>query len=300
MRTSKSSPRHAELDSVSPCFQKIADHVRNDERAINGVFRSPLMIRAIFFDIDGTLVSFNTQKMLQSTKTAVIKLRQKGIKVFIATGRTVGEMNNLDDLEFDGYITANGAYCVDSQGKVIDSHRISTASLERLACDLDRNPFPCVFVTEKGNFINYADEMMIHIRQIVNLPIPPVMPVNEIIKHEIFQLDAYMDAARENELLAHVLPDCMACRWHPYFADINPKRCSKATGMEQFLAYFGIEREHTMAFGDGGNDISMIKHAAIGVAMGNAQDEVKAAADYVTDSVEADGIVKALRYFELL
>ena len=258
------------------------------------------MIRAIFFDIDGTLVSFNTQKMLQSTKTAVIKLRQKGIKVFIATGRTVGEMNNLDDLEFDGYITANGAYCVDSQGKVIDSHRISTASLERLAQSMEQKPFSCVFVTEEGNFINYADDMMLYIRQIIDLPLPPKKSVAEIITHEIFQLDAYIDAEREAELLTHVLTDCIACRWHPYFADINPKKCNKATGMERFLSYFGIERAHTMAFGDGGNDISMLKHAAIGVAMGNAQDEVKAVADYVTNSVEDDGIVKALRYFELL
>ena len=63
---------------------------------------------------------------------------------------------------------------------------------------------------------------------------------------------------------------------------------------------FGFQLSETMAFGDGGNDISMLRHAAIGVAMGNAKEDVKEAADYVTTSVDEDGIKKALQHFGVI
>ena len=66
------------------------------------------MVKAIFFDIDGTLVSFETHKIPASTQEALKTLRDKGIKIFIATGRPQCLINNLGDLEFDGYITVNG------------------------------------------------------------------------------------------------------------------------------------------------------------------------------------------------
>lgn len=70
------------------------------------------MVKAIFFDIDGTLVSFETHKIPASTQEALKTLRDKGIKIFIATGRPQCLINNLGDLEFDGYITVNGSYCL--------------------------------------------------------------------------------------------------------------------------------------------------------------------------------------------
>ena len=256
-------------------------------------------IKVVFFDIDGTLVSFKTHSIPPSTKAAINRLKRKGIKVIISTGRSPFDVNNLEDLEFDGFITANGAYCMDAKGEIIEQRRICKESLERLALYLEEKPFPCAFVTEKGNFVNFVDAMMLSLCKLVNISIPPIKPVADILEYPIFQLDAYMDAERETELLNHVLTDCVACRWHPVFVDINPKHCSKATGMDRFLTYFGIEREHTMAFGDGGNDISMLEHAAIGVAMGDAKAAVKAAADYVTGSVDEDGVVKALKHFNL-
>ena len=62
----------------------------------------------------------------------------------------------------------------------------------------------------------------------------------------------------------------------------------------------GVSKEETMAFGDGGNDIGMLRHAGIGIAMGNAKDDVKASADYVTTSVDEDGIFKALKHFGVI
>ena len=89
-------------------------------------------------------------------------------------------------------------------------------------------------------------------------------------------------------------------RWHPLFADIINKGTSKSRGIDEVIKHYGIKLEETMAFGDGGNDINMLEHAGIGVAMDNASDKVKAASDYITSSVDDNGIINALRHFNIL
>jgi hydroxymethylpyrimidine pyrophosphatase-like HAD family hydrolase len=84
------------------------------------------------------------------------------------------------------------------------------------------------------------------------------------------------------------------------FADVNPGGISKQTGIENFCKHFDIDVSETMSFGDGGNDISMLKFTKIGIAMGNANDSVKEVADYVTEDVDNHGIEKALIHFGLL
>ena len=74
-----------------------------------------------------------------------------------------------------------------------------------------------------------------------------------------------------------VLPHCEATRWNPLFADVVPRGSSKAVGIDKIIEHYGISLHETMAFGDGGNDMAMLRHAGIGVAMGNAGDEVKEA-----------------------
>ena len=91
------------------------------------------------------------------------------------------------------------------------------------------------------------------------------------------------------------LTHCEMGRWHPAFVDVTARGNTKQRGIDEIIRHFGIRLEDTIAFGDGGNDISMLRHAGIGIAMGNARDEVKAAARYVTDTVDEDGIAKAIQ-----
>ena len=70
------------------------------------------------------------------------------------------------------------------------------------------------------------------------------------------------------------MPHCHASRWYPTFCDISPMGGSKQHGIDKFLKYYDIDLSSTMAFGDGGNDIPMLQHVAISVAMNNASDEV--------------------------
>jgi Cof subfamily protein (haloacid dehalogenase superfamily) len=251
-------------------------------------------IGIIFFDIDGTIVSFKTKTVSQSTKDAINGLKQRGIKVIIATGRAFYDVN-LEDLTFDGYITSNGAYCIDTKDTVIAKHTMSAESLSKLKTFLHENPIPCSFMTPSGNMINFINDAVRYMYGHVNIPLPVVKPISEIIKHDVFQLTIFANALEESKIM-QCLPECSSSRWHPTFIDLNVN-CCKASGIDAFLEYYNLKIENTMAFGDGGNDVSMLKHVQIGVAMDNATEDAKAAADYITASVDDDGVAKALKYF---
>lgn len=258
------------------------------------------MIKAVFFDIDGTLVSFRTHAIPESAKEAIRQLRRQGIKVFIATGRHWRVINNLGGLEFDGYITLNGSCCYAGKDKVIYRRTIPSEDVGRLL-RLEEGPeaFPCIFVQENGMFINYVNELTEEVFRLLNFPEPPQCDLREALRVENFQLIAFFKADQEERIMQQ-LPGCEATRWNPLFTDVVPAGGSKRIGMEKMLEYFGMDREECMALGDGGNDIPMLEYAGIGVAMGNACEEVQQKADFVTRSVDEDGVAYALRHFGLL
>ena len=257
------------------------------------------MIKAVFFDIDGTLVSFKTHRVPDSAKRAIAALRAKGVRVFIASGRQLLAINNLEDLQFDGYVTLNGGYCIVGE-QVIYKHSMPSEDMVSLVQYMEeRENFPCIFVHENAFCINYTDERTDEVFRLLNFPQPPTLPLREAATGDIFQLVAFFTKEQEKAIMA-VMPHCEATRWNPLFSDVIPKGSSKQVGVDKILDYFGISLDESMAFGDGGNDVLMLKHVGIGVAMGNAEDEVKRAADYVTDSVDEDGVEKALRHFGVI
>lgn len=258
------------------------------------------MIKAVFFDIDGTLVSFKTHEVSQSTIEALDLLRKKGIKVFIATGRHYTSINNLGDLKFDGYVTLNGGYCFAGEDKVIYKHSIPDRDIEALIRYMEtEESFPCAFVQEKEIFMNYKDETVEEIFNMLNFPEPPIRPMDEIRGKTAYQLVSFFTAEQEKKIMT-ILSNCESTRWNPLFTDVVPAGSSKRVGIDKMLEYFRIPLNECMAFGDGGNDIAMLQHAGIGVAMGNAEDDVKQYADYITDSVDEDGIFKALKHLNII
>ena len=258
------------------------------------------MIKAIFFDIDGTLVSFNTHKISESTIRALDELRKKGIKLFIATGRQFEAINNLGDLKFDGYITMNGSYCFVNKSEVIYKKYIPKNDIKTLVHYVkNEDSFPCFFVTENDSFGNYENEASRQIFDQINFPAGRIEPIEKALEEDIYQVISFYKLEDEKKILA-LLPDCDVTRWSPLFSDLVPKGSSKQVGIDKMIEHFNISLNETMSFGDGGNDISMLRHTKIGVAMGNAENEVKQSADYVTSSVDEDGIWNALKYFEII
>lgn len=257
------------------------------------------MIKGIFFDIDGTLVSFDTHEIPESTIEAIKTVREKGIKVFISTGRPKVIMNNLGKLEFDGYVTMNGAYCFVGADEVIYKSSISAQDVETVAKLVKKKSLSCIFVQEKKMLLANPSWMTDEFSSTLHTPSFPEIDPEDVIGTEIFQISPFITPAYENQLMPKI-PGCESGRWHPSFTDIVAKGNGKNRGIDEMIKYFDIPLEATMAFGDGGNDISMLKHVAIGIAMGNAKENVKQAADYVTASVDNDGIAKALKHFNII
>ena len=248
------------------------------------------MIKALFFDIDGTLVSFNTHAIPQTTIETIAAAKAKGIRIFIATGRPAVIINNLSALQdrglIDGYITMNGGYCFVGE-EVIYKSAIPAADVQTLARISSEQNFPCIFVSEHDVCVCQPDEMVKKIfNDFLKVDIIPEKTPEEAIGQEIFQMTPFITLEQEQVILPQ-LPGCEAGRWFPAFAD-------------EIINHFGIRLEETMAFGDGGNDVSMLRHAAIGVAMGNAVDEVKEHANYITTSVDEDGVANALKHFSII
>lgn len=261
------------------------------------------MIKALFFDIDGTLVSFNTHEIPASAIEAITAAKAKGIKIFIATGRPKAIINNLSALQsrnlIDGYITMNGGYCFVGN-EVIYKKSVPAKDVRTLARLSDEKDFPCIFVTEHSIAVCNPNELVNKIfHEFLHVAPIPEKPTGEIIGNEIFQMTPFITVEEEKEILP-LLPDCAAGRWFPAFTDVVGKGISKQKGIDEIIRHFDIAFEETMAFGDGGNDIPMLRHAAIGVAMGNASEEVQRSADYVTASVDEDGIWKAMKHFEII
>lgn len=257
------------------------------------------MIKAIFFDIDGTLVSFKTHRVPDSANRAIKELHKKGVKVFIATGRHIATIDNIGDLPVDGYVTVNGSVCL-LDDKVIYEHPIPESDVSTLMDYLKtKQSFPCVFVHERDLLMNFKDDDVEEVFRSLAFSDPPVASLDEMERKKVYQILAFFREDKEQTIM-ELLPGCETTRWNPLFTDIIPKGGSKWTGISKMLEHFSIAPEEVMAFGDGGNDTDMLTHAGIGVAMGNASDEVKAFADYVTASVDDDGVEKALRHFGLL
>lgn len=255
------------------------------------------MTKAIFLDIDGTLVSFRTHKIPESAKDAVKKARAAGIKVFIATGRPLPFLDNLDDLEYDGLVCTNGTYIITDKGEVIGKHPICKEDIKRLMEYTRNHNMPVIMASENKVFaygLDSAYDSVKNVFTLLKIPMPKQASAEEAVDMDIMQIIGFFTTEEEKYVMDEILPNCKAYRWHPAFADCISKGRNKAKGIDSVCEYYGIPLSQTMAVGDGGNDIEMIRHAGIGVAMGNAADDVKAAADVVTTSVDEDGVAKAI------
>lgn len=259
------------------------------------------MIKAIFFDIDGTLVSFSTHRIPQSAVDAISMAKAKGIKIYISTGRPFSLINNLDEIKhlIDGYITANGALCF-SGDKIISCTPIPKEDVLTVMKFSDSMRFPCMVVGEKDLTMYNSDERTDRIfRQMLNVHnMREDNNVEQILQQRILQLTPVISVDEERQIMPH-LSGCVSSRWYPDFADIIATNANKGNGLLDIISHEGLNIDETMAFGDGGNDLSIIEKAGLGIAMGNANQVLKDTADYVTSSVDEDGVYKAMTKFVL-
>lgn len=257
------------------------------------------MIKALFFDIDGTLVSFKTHKILDSTVRAIRRAKDMGLQIYISTGRPFSLINNIHEISnlIDGFITVNGAYCfIDKQ--VIFCSPIPQDDVSAVIKMSDEMGFACMVVGEKEVVMYHSNAKVdVIFRQMLNVrQMKESNDIDALLRQPVLQLTPVISENEERQIMP-LLTHCVSSRWYPDFADITARDVDKGRGLTAVMSYKGLSREETMAFGDGGNDIPIIKAAGIGVAMGNANESLKSVADYVTAAVDDNGIESALDYW---
>lgn len=257
------------------------------------------MVKAIFFDVDGTLVSFRTHTIPPKTKRALLALREKGIRLFVSTGRHRRILSEeVRAFPFDGWITLSGQYCC-CGGRVIRSVPMEPVAVEELVAAAGANGFSCIFFEEEDIYVNRLSASARRLLDGLGLEAPPVREVSYALGRDIFQVIAVL-SGEEEHLLLDAAPHIKTTRWHPLFMDVIPAAGGKDLGVDAVLDYFHIPLEQSMAFGDGENDLTMLRRVGTGVAMGSASAAVKAQADYVTGSVDENGIPAALEALGVL
>lgn len=256
------------------------------------------MIKAVFFDIDGTLLSHNSKKISLRVQQALKKLQQKGIKIFAATGRHKIELEELPlkEIFFDGYITLNGQFCYDNNGMIYDLP-IHEKDVHYMYEQFKQKNLPVMFIEKEQMYINFIDDNVRLAQAAISTAVPKIAGYGD--KNPIYQIIVYGSRQQTAELAKH-LRYSKFTSWHDLAIDIIPKTGGKQNGIKALLEKFNIQKENTMAFGDGKNDIDMLQMVNIGIAMGNAVEDLKQIADYVTDTVDNDGIVQALRHYDLI
>lgn len=256
------------------------------------------MIRAAFFDVDGTLFSHTTKRMPPSTRDALEKLRAEGILCVVSTGRMIREMDKLPmaGISFDAYITMNGQLTLDENRNPLYGMPVTGALKEFVLKLFHERKLPVIFVEQDRLYLNYSCEKVEAVQAAISSKVPPVA---EYEGATVYQVCVYL-TEEEETLLKPVNGIGEITRWHFGGVDIIAKGGGKRTAIEKYLELYDLKPEEIIAFGDGENDMGMLQLAGIGIAMGNAEPKVKEIADYVTADIDDDGLAKALKHFGLI
>ena len=166
------------------------------------------MTKALFFDIDGTLVSFETHRIPFSTIEALEAAHAKGLKIFIATGRPKAIINNLSELQdrnlIDGYITMNGAYCFVGE-QVIYKSAIPQEEVKAMAAFCEKKGVPCIFVEEHHISVCQPDDMVKKIfYDFLHVNVIPTVSFEEATSKEIIQMTPFI--TEEEEIRSLIKP----------------------------------------------------------------------------------------------
>ena len=256
-------------------------------------------IKIIFFDIDDTLRNSKTGFIPSTIPTAFKQLRDKGILTGIATGRGIfGVVPEIKALKPDFFVTLNGAYIEDKKGNVIYSNKIAKDKVEEYITWTKEVGIDYGLVGSHAAKLSRRTEM-------ISQAIDPIYPDLEVDPDFYQKEDIYQMWTFEEQGDDLVLPESLAStlrlvRWHEHSSDVVPISGSKAAGVAKVVDQLGLKPENVMVFGDGLNDLELFDYAGISVAMGVSHEKIKEKADYITKTLEEDGIFDALEGFGMV
>lgn len=260
------------------------------------------MIKAAFFDIDGTLVSLKRKKYPASAKRALDRLRASGVKCFVATGRSKFEIRSehlLDGLTFDGLLTNNGQDAYAADGSLLYGKPLDPQEAAAVLDWAERNGCACWMVSAERSAINCHNERVLQAMEAIHTQPPQLGDLRAMLQTPIYKIVLFL-TREEMPAVTPCAPTSRTTQWYVCGHDVISADGGKRNAMLEILRRYGIAPSECIAFGDSENDIEMLRGAGIGVAMGNATPDCIAAADYVTADCDDDGVQKALEHFELI
>ena len=258
----------------------------------------------VFFDIDGTVVDYDTQIIPESAVEAIRLLKKNGHLPIVNTGRPIGHVDpRVQKLDFSGWICSCGMELI-LDGEMIYQDYPSEEEC-RYILELAHDCRMAIQTEGEDSLLFDAD-----------LPYHPLgLREAERLGRQGLRVEPLQDSA-DRKFIKFVTYDTPGCDRERFLEGISPyfdsiirgntmieyikKGHSKAEGMERFLQKLHMPREETFAIGDSENDLPMFAIAGTTICLGDGVEEVKQQADYVTNSVLDDGIFNALRYFGLI
>ena len=259
----------------------------------------------LFFDIDGTIFD-DRRRLPASVKPAMEAARRNGHRLVINTGRTLCNMDRrLDDFPLDGWIMGCGTRVV-YHGETLQSMEYTPEESQRLRRVFRELELPAVwecdtamyFDPENAGHPSIADFREWAEKRGIFREITKNDPEFRAVKMFCFA-DRERILRMEGRTAEAGMPYTAINRW-PEGWELVPAGYSKGKGIDVLRERLGVKAEDCFAFGDSRNDLTMLEHAGVSIAMGNATDDVKAACSYVTDLPENDGIAKAMKHFGLI
>lgn len=255
-------------------------------------------------DIDGTIFEWG-KGFSPALKECMAKLKDAGVKVVLVTGRMHrSALHAANELNLGTpVISYQGALIKDCDNKTLfqKTLRVEYAkSIIKWAREnnihinlyLDDN----LYVEEDNEIIKFYTDGKHIPYKVCNFDDLEIKDVNKILAIDL--KDAEKVTGWVNEL-KKVYPDLYIVKSTPYFCEICSGEAKKSLGVEFLRKMWGLNKEEILTIGDQNNDIDLVEAGGIGVSMGNGTPELKACADYITDTVENDGFVKAVEKFVL-
>lgn len=259
------------------------------------------MNRAIFFDIDGTLLdgSRGIFHMSDNTRKQIRRLQRDGDFTFLASGRPFAFLyEDLLNFGFDGFILMNGA-CVRLHNQIIYQQPLPQEYVEGVCRICEKNQIEYILEGEKHV---YLDRRFHHLDDFyTSFRMPRTFFVSDFSLHEItgkiFKMEFSPRNERQQKICRELAIPGMDFLQDPrlnFHSELYVKHNSKATAVLKILDHLNIDRQNSYAFGDGKNDIEMLGAVGHSFAMGNAAAEVKSIAKHVVSSVHDDGVAQGI------
>lgn len=249
--------------------------------------------KLVVFDIDGTLHN-DQYKILPSTIEAITQLKKSGHKVMCATGRSYPlAVDVLKEAGLKDAILSNGAVAFLNE-ELVYSNPLDRDDMSRVIETCDKADVDVLYYSLMDTRLRQEKPKTETKIAMESFGASVPKSEKEFYKDkDIYQIVAIFDE-KKMPLFAQKFPALKFARWHEYGVDILSEHVSKAETLKHVSNSLGIPQTDIVAFGDGRNDMEMIEYAGMGVAMGNAREELKVISNLVTDTNNKDGIYKAL------